>query len=67
MSNDINVDLGLEDNLFNMLKGNAIDKNWSLGTFGGYNPSLDPFHVYLVDLPRKITWTTFFDHSFDFS
>jgi len=35
--------------------------------FEGYNPSLDPFHDYLVDMPRKIIWTTFFDHSFDFS
>ena len=37
----------------------------SLGTFEGYNPSLDPFHDYLVDMPRKIIWTI--DHSFDFS
>jgi len=39
----------------------------SLGTFEGYNPSVDPFHNYLVDLPRKIIWTTFFNHSSDFS
>ena len=40
---------------------------WSLGTFGGYNPSFDPFHAYLVKFPRKLMWTTFFNHSFDFS
>jgi len=40
---------------------------WSLGNFGSYNRSLDPFQAYLVDLPRKIMRTTFFNHSFDFS
>ena len=39
----------------------------SLGTFESYNLSVDPFHDYLVDLPRKILWTTFFDYSFNFS
>jgi len=44
-----------------------LDYHWSLGTIGGHNPSLDPFHVYLVDLPKKIMCTTFLYHSFDFS
>jgi len=39
----------------------------SLCTVEGYNPSLNPFHDYLVDLRRKIIWTTFFDHSSDFA
>ena len=67
MSNDVNADLGLVDNLFNMLKVNAMHNNWSLGIFGCYNPSLHPFHVYLMDLARIIMWTTVFDYSFDFS
>lgn len=55
------------NNFFHTLKENILDVIWSLGTFGGYDPSLDPFHAHLVDLPRKIMWTTFFNHSFDFS
>ena len=38
-----------------------------LGDIRGYNPSLDPYCAYLEDVPRKITWNTFFDHDFDFS
>jgi len=49
------------------LKGKVSDCIWSLGTFQGYDPPFDPFHDYLVDMPRKIIWTAFFDHSFDFS
>jgi len=44
-----------------------LDVIWSLGTFGGYNLSLNPFNAYLVNMPRKIMWTIFFSHSFDFS
>jgi len=50
-----------------VLKEKVSDCIGSLGTFEGYNPSLDPFHDYLVDLPRKILWTNFFDHFSDFS
>jgi len=32
-----------------------------------YNPSLDSFYIYLVDLPRKIIWMTFLDNSVDVS
>ena len=39
----------------------------SLGDVRGYNPSLDPYCAYLEDVPRKIMWSTFFDHDFDFS
>jgi len=59
-------DLGYEDNMFNML-GRNIDNFMSLGYFSGYNASLDPYFMYLVDAPRKIMWNTFFDFSFDFS
>ena len=37
-----------------VLKGKVSYYIRSLGTFEGYNPSLDPFHDYLVDFPRKI-------------
>ena len=49
------------------LKGKVSDCIGSLGTFPGYDPPFDPFHDYLVDMPRKILWTTFFDPSSDFS
>ena len=39
----------------------------SLGDIKGYNPSLDPYCAHLEDVPRKITSSTFFDHTFDFS
>jgi len=39
----------------------------SIGDIKGYNPSLDPYCAYLEDVPRKIMWSTFFDHTFDFS
>jgi len=50
-----------------VLKGKVSDCISSLGTVEGYDPPFDPFYNYLVDMPRKIIWTTFFDHSFDFS
>ena len=39
----------------------------SLDDIQGYNPSLDSYCAYLEDVPRKIIWSTFFDHAFDFS
>jgi len=39
----------------------------SLGDIRGYSPSVDPYCAYLEDVPRKIMWSTFFDHTFDFS
>jgi len=39
----------------------------SLGDIGGYSPSFDPCCAYLEDVLRKIMWSTFFDHTFDFS
>jgi len=38
----------------------------SPGCFSGFNASLDPYYMYLEDLPRTITWTTFFNPSYDF-
>ena len=66
ISNDTNVGSDLEDNLFDIPKGNAIDVNWSLGTFAAYNSCLYASRVYVVDLPTQIMWTTFFDYSSDF-
>ena len=63
---DSNVDLGHEVKMFNMLGGN-VDNFLSLGYFCGYDASLDPYCIFLVDKPRKIMRNTFFAFSFDFS
>jgi len=63
---DASVDLGYEVNMFNMFGWNA-NNCVSLGCFSGFNASLDPYYMYLEDLPRKITWTTFFNHPYNFS
>jgi len=39
----------------------------SLDDNRGYNLSFDLYCAYLGDVPRKIMWSTFFDHTFDFS
>jgi len=39
----------------------------SLDDISGYNPSFDPYSANLEDVARKFTWSTFFDHTFDFS
>ena len=49
-----------------MLSGN-VGNFMPLNYFSGYNASLDPYYMYLVNKPRKIMWNTFFDYSFDFS
>jgi len=54
-------------NYHDVLKGKVYDCIRSLGTFKGYDPPFDPLYDYLVDMPKKIFWTTFFDHSFYFS
>jgi len=48
-----NNDLGYEDTIFSML-GENVDDYVSLGYFRGYDPSVDPYYVYLEDLPSKI-------------
>jgi len=49
----------------------VLDRNvanfLSLGYFSGYNVSLDPYCLYLVDKPYEIMWNTFSDFCFDFS
>jgi len=63
---DFNVDLGYDDHVFHLIRGNV--KNFvSLGYLNGYDATLDPYCLYLVDKPRKILWNTFFAFSFDFS
>ena len=39
----------------------------SLGDIRGYYLSFDPYCAYIENVPRKIIWSTFFDHTFDFS
>jgi len=62
---DASIELGYENNRFNVLGGN-VDDYVSLGYFRGYDPSIGPYCVCLEDFPRKITWTTFFNHFYNF-
>ena len=50
---DSNVDMSNKDNVLNMLGWN-VDTFMSLGYFSGYDASLDPYCIYLVDKSRKI-------------
>jgi len=50
-----------------MLEGNGIDCMDALGTFRGYSPSLDPYCLFLGNMPTKILFTIVFNHSTDFS
>ena len=50
---DSKVDLGHAGKMFNMLGGN-VDNFLSLGYFWGYDASLGPYCIFLVDAPRKI-------------
>jgi len=50
-----------------VLEGNKVDCFATLGTFRGYNPSLDPYNLYLEHLPGKIVLIVAFDYSTDFS
>ena len=63
---DSNVDMGNENTMFHMLGGN-VETFEFLGNFSGHNATLDPYCINLVDKPRKIMWSTFFDFSFVFS
>ena len=38
-----------------------------LGDIRRYDPFFDPYCAYLEDMPRKISWTTFFNYYFNFS
>jgi len=50
-----------------MLEGKEVDYIESLRTFRGYDPLLDPYHLYLGNMPAKIILLTAFDHCKDFS
>jgi len=50
-----------------MLEGNVFDCMQSLGTFGEYDLFLDPYNLYLGNMPTKILFTIAFNHSTDFS
>jgi len=52
---------------YDMLEGNEVECVESLGNFRGYDPSLNPYSLYLGNLPMKIMYTIAFDHSHDFS
>jgi len=63
---DANGDLGNEDHMLNLL-GRNNENFESLGFLCGYDATLDPYCIDLVDLPKKIMWNTFVTFSFDFS
>jgi len=50
-----------------MLQGDVFDCIDSLGTFRGYNPSIDPYSLYLESMPLKIMFITTFTSCTDFS
>jgi len=54
---DVNINLGYEGNVFNVLGGNVDD----------YNPSIDHCCVCLGGLPMKFMWATLFNSSYDLS
>jgi len=49
-----------------VLEGNKFDTVKSLGNLRGY-PSLDPYSLYLGNMPAKIMYTIAFDHSHTFA
>jgi len=50
-----------------MFQGDVLDCIESLGTFRGYNPSLDPYSLYLGSMPLQILLPTAFNFSTDFT
>ena len=50
-----------------MPPGDVSDCMDSLGTFRGYDPSLDPYSLYLESMPLKTTFVTAFPSFTDFS
>ena len=63
---DTNIDLGYEDNIFSMPRGNVHDYV-PLGYFRGHDSFIDHYCICIGDLPKKIMWTTFFNSSYEFS
>ena len=49
---DANAHLGYDNNMFDVLGGNA-DNFMSLGHFSGYNTSIDAYCMYLMNAPKK--------------
>ena len=49
-----------------MLQGKEVDCIESLRTFRGYDPSLDPYSLYIGNMPVKILFSITFNHSTDF-
>jgi len=54
-------------NFHDVLEGNMVDCVESLGNFSGYDPSFDPYSLYLGNMPVKIFFTIPFNHCTDFS
>jgi len=50
-----------------MLQGDVSDCMDSLGTFRVYDPSLDPYSLYLESMPLKTMFATAFTSFIDFS
>jgi len=57
----------LSADFHDMLQGDTFDCLDSLGTFRGYNPSLDPHSLYLGSMPLIIIFITAFTSFIDFS
>jgi len=49
---DSNIDMGYADNIFHVIGGN-VETFESLGNFSGYNATIDPYCINLLDKPRK--------------
>jgi len=50
-----------------VLEGNEVDCSKSLDTFRGYDPSFNPYRLYLEDMPEKIILIITFNYSTDSS
>ena len=50
---DSKVEMDYANNMFHVVGGN-VETYESLGNFSGYDASLDPYCINLVDKPRKI-------------
>jgi len=54
-------------NHHDMIEGNVFDCMQSLDTLRGYDPFLDPYSLYIGNMPAKILFTFLFNLSMDFS
>ena len=60
------MDLGYDGNMLNVI-GGSDETCESLGYLCGYDVAIDPYCIYLVDKPRKISSNILFVSSFDVS